>query len=109
MGRKGARPGSLCPPRAAGSPEGGGRAVRAPVRCLPPQVARQLSQMDGLGGLRVVALHGDLSQQRRDVALDMIKQGRAQARPSPAAALAARAHRGRWGVGGLGAWGWDWP
>merc|ERR1740124_2155290 len=41
-------------------------------------VARQLSQIDGLGGLRVVALHGDMTQQRRDVSLDMVKGGRAQ-------------------------------
>merc|ERR1740124_1663459 len=36
-------------------------------------VARQLSQIDGLGGLR-----GDMTQQRRDVSLDMVKAGRAQ-------------------------------
>ena len=47
-------------------------------------VARQLSRIDGLGGLRVVALHGDMSQQRRDVSLDMVKAGRAQARRHPA-------------------------
>jgi superfamily II DNA/RNA helicase len=47
-------------------------------------VARQLSQIDGLGGLRVVALHGDMTQQRRDVSLDMVKAGRAQARRHPA-------------------------
>merc|ERR1719253_428714 len=41
-------------------------------------VARQLSRIDGLGGLRVVALHGDMTQQRRDVSLDMVKSGRAQ-------------------------------
>ena len=47
-------------------------------------VARQLSQIDGLGGLRVVALHGDMTQQRRDVSLDMVKAGRAQVRRHPA-------------------------
>ena len=47
-------------------------------------VARQLSRIDGLGGLRVVALHGDMTQQRRDVSLDMVKAGRAQARRHPA-------------------------
>ena len=47
-------------------------------------VARQLSRIDGLGGLRVVALHGDMTQQRRDVSLDMVKSGRAQARRHPA-------------------------
>ena len=47
-------------------------------------VARQLSRIDGLGGLRVVALHGDMSQQRRDVSHDMVKAGRAQARRHPA-------------------------
>ena len=66
-------------------------------------VARQLSQIDGLGGLRVVALHGDMTQQRRDVSLDMVKAGRAQARrhtatPSyrhcPQRAIGRRAHVG---------------
>jgi len=73
-------------------------------------VARQLSRIDGLGGLRVVALHGDMTQQRRDVSLDMVKAGRAQARrhPPPRHTCTHQPPRGRGeGDGAPRARGWN--